>query len=169
MRVFGAIILAFAGSYIGITKAREIKKRAATLRAVCAMLEMMRGEICSRRTPMDELFALLSSNASTQVSSFCREMLKKLNRLSDSSFATLWANTVKDELNILPEHCIGALCELGGSLGRYDAELQASAIDRALCDLNATLAEAQAKLKEEGKMYIALGSGLGIILAVVLI
>ncbi len=168
MRALGAIILAFAGAHIGITKAREIKKRAVTLRAVCTLLEIMRGEICSRRTPMDELFKILSSNAPNEVAAFCAEMLKKLNRPSDSSFAVLWANAVKDELCILPERCISALCELGGSLGRYDAELQAGAIDRALYDLNATLAEAERKLKEEGKMYIALGSGLGIILAVVL-
>lgn len=169
MKYIGALIFTLAGLWVGIHKALDERSKVYTLRAVCTMLEIMRSEIASRRTPMDELFLILGRCVSKTLRSFTESVAKKLGEMSDTSFAELWDTELHDKLSMLSDKSIAVLSELGGSLGRYDAQQQAAAINRALSTLSSELAASEERLKSEEKMYIALGGGLSLIISIVLV
>lgn len=169
MRYFGCTLLVAGGFFLGIRKAEEVKAKVNTLRAVCAMIELIKNEICSRRTPMNELFSYLSVSAPQELLSFIKSLNAKLLTLGEHSFSEIWFSAAKENLRLLPEQSLSALSELGQSLGRYDAALQASAADRAISILSGELKKHEATAKAEEKMYIALGGGLSLIAALILI
>ena len=70
MNLFGASLIVVAGFYIGFLKASEIRRRVAALRGVCTMTELIRNEISSRRTPIDELFSILQQCGPNPTESF---------------------------------------------------------------------------------------------------
>lgn len=169
MNYIGAILLVAAGFYMGLSRARDQRIKVKTLRGVCLMLELIKSEICSRRTPMDELFAYLSYSGTVEIREFADSMRKKLRFLNEKAFSQLWCEAVERHLGNLPQDCLGTVCELGSSLGRYDADMQASAIERAQKTLSARLSVLETNLKADEKMYIALGCGVSLIAALVLI
>lgn len=169
MNLFGASLIVVAGFYIGFLKASEIRRRVAVLRGVCTMTELIRNEISSRRTPMDELFSMLQKSGPKTTESFAASVCDRLKSLDESSFSELWNESVSENLSCLPQRCTTALCELGASLGRYDAELQSAAADRCLSLLCSELAAEEAKQKANEKMYIGLCGGLSLIAALVLV
>lgn len=169
MNYIGAILLVAAGFYIGLSRAREQRIKVKTLRGVCLMLEVIKSEICSRRTPMDELFSYLSSSGAVEIRGFADSMRKKLRFLNEKSFSQLWCESVESYLKNLPQDCLAVVCEMGTSLGRYDADMQTLAIERALKTLSTRLSELETSLKSDEKMYIALGCGVSLIAALVLI
>lgn len=169
MNYFGAALVAISGFYVGFLKAREQKQRLSLLRDVCAMTELIRNEISSMRTPMDELFDMLAKSGPASTRAFSAAMCQRLKKLGESSFSALWSETVHDRLGCLSERSQAALCEFGASLGRYDAELQASAADRCMIALGSELSSAREKEKANEKMYIGLCGGLSLIVALVLV
>ena len=120
MNLFGASLIVVAGFYIGFLKASEIRRRVAALRGVCTMTELIRNEISSRRTPMDELFSMLQKSGPKTTESFAASVCDRLKSLDESSFSELWNESVSENLSCLPQRCTTALCELGASLGRYE-------------------------------------------------
>lgn len=169
MNIFGAVLLTAAGFYIGFAKARELKVRVSTLRAVCMMIEIIKSEISSRRSPMDELFVLLAKTVPNEAKSFTLTVHDSLSRLGENSFSEIWNKAAESELHALSERSVGVLRELGSTLGRYDADMQTDAADRALILLSNELQAMEAKVRAEEKMYIALGGGLSMIASLMLI
>ena len=118
---------------------------------------------------MDELFSMLRKSGPKTTESFAASVCERLKSLDESSFSELWNESVSENLSCLPQRCTTALCELGASLGRYDAELQSAAADRCLSLLCSELAAEEAKQKANEKMYIGLCGGLSLIAALVLV
>ena len=168
-KFLGAVMLAAAATLIGIFKAREIKASAWALKEILSFLELMRNEICTRRTPLKQILICANLPEYRCIGGFVCCVEEKLDCLGGKSFAKIWCESVDEKLKLIGENERQALKNLGSSLGKYDAELQAASIDRCISELTGKYEVLSAGLKSNEKMYIGLGTGIGLILAIILV
>ena len=169
MRYFGAITITLAALFIGISKAREERMKTQLLRELCSLLEIMKNEICTNKTPINRVFSMQNLNSFRYVKPFAESIKTEINTIGDRRFCDIWCDCVNEKLSTLPEKSMSALLALGNCLGRYDAEMQKKSIERCMADIQAEHESAESSLKNNEKMYIGLGGGAGAIIALMLI
>ena len=169
MNWLGAVIIVAACSVIGIKKACSLGNTEKCYAALISMLEIAKGEICTRRAPMDEVFTVLEEGAAKQVKPFVSAAAAQLAALGEHSFAEIWCGCADKYLQQLSPASLAAVKSLGGSLGRYDAEMQCAAIERCMAVLSQEQQIFSSNLSENKRMYIGIGSGTGLIIAIMLL
>lgn len=169
MKLIGAIMLTAAASVMGFFKARDLKAASQALREMISLLELMRNEIFTRRTPLRQLFSCSSMPRYQYINSFIGSLEAGLASLGSRSFAQIWCECAEKELALLDKSGRQAVKDLGSSIGKYDAELQAACIDRCMSELNSEYAKLNEGLRNNEKMYIGLGTGIGLIFAIILV
>ena len=169
MNWLGAVIIVAACTVIGINKACSLGNTEKCYAALISMLEIAKGEICTRRAPMDEVFTVLEEGAAKQVRPFVSAAAAQLAALGEHSFAEIWCGCADKYLQQLSPASLAAVKSLGGSLGRYDAEMQCAAIERCMAVLSQEQQIFSSNLSENKRMYIGIGSGTGLIIAIMLL
>ena len=169
MRYVGAITICLAALFIGLSRAREEKVKTQLLRELCSLLEIMKSEISDNKTALIKLFSMQNLNSFELIFPFIESINMGISSIGDRRFNDIWCGCVSEKLSILPEKSMSALLSLGNSLGRYDAEMQKSSIERCIAKVSAECEAAENSLKNNEKMYIGLGGGAGAILALMLI
>lgn len=169
MNWLGAAIIVAACSAIGINKARSLGSIEKCYAALISMLELLKGEICTRRAPMDEVFAVLEEGAAKPVRQFVSGAAEQLELLGEHSFAELWSGCAEKYLQQLSPASMSCVKSLGSSLGRYDAEMQCAAIERCMALLSQEQQDFKSGLNANKRMYIGIGSGTGLIIAILLL
>ena len=169
MNWLGAVIIVAACTVIGIKKAYSLGNTEKCYAALISMLEIAKGEICTRRAPMDEVFTVLEEGAAKQVRPFVSAAAAQLAALGEHSFAEIWCGCADKYLQQLSPASLAAVKSLGGSLGRYDAEMQCAAIERCMAVLSQEQQIFSSNLSENKRMYIGIGSGTGLIIAIMLL
>lgn len=169
MNWLGAAIIIAACSAIGIKKACLLGSTEKCYAALISMLELFKGEICTRRAPMDEVLAILEESAAKPVRQFVSDAGEQLELLGEHSFAELWSGCAEKHLQQLSPASIACVKDLGSSLGRYDAEMQCAAIERCMALLLQEQQDFKAGLNANKRMYIGIGSGTGLIIAILLL
>lgn len=168
MKLLGGILLTSAASAIGIYMAIQSKRSVRLLGEMLSFLEIMRNEICTRRTPMKQVLCCSNMPKYICLSGFISGIQNELDKLGSKSFTQIWCECADENLLFLSENSRQVIKNLGSSLGRYDAELQAASIDRCICELTAEYEALSGCLKNNEKMYIGLGTGIGLIFSIVL-
>lgn len=102
------------------------------------------------------------------MNSFISSLETELSSLGSKSFTQIWCENAEKTLQMLSKSSRQALKDLGSSIGKYDAELQAASIDRCISELNGEYKKLNEGLKNNEKMYIGLGTGIGLIFAIIL-
>lgn len=169
MRYLGAVFVIAALSAMGIAKAAELKTNLQVLQNALLMLELIKSEICTMRVPMIKAVEKAASSCKGSVKSFAECLSDSMDRLGDIDFGTLWRGAAEKTLTSIPQECFDAIVNLGNTLGRYDCQMQAQAIDSCAEILTAVSAKRRDELKNSQKMYVGLYSGAGVIIAVILI
>ena len=169
MNWLGAVIIVVACSVIGIEKACSLGNTEKCYAALISMLEIAKGEICTRRAPMDEVFTVLEEGTAKPVRPFVSGAAEQLEALGEHSFAEIWCGCADKYLQQLSPASLAAVKSLGGSLGRYDADLQCAAIDRCMAVLSQEQQLFGSGLSANKRMYIGIGSGAGLIIAIMLL
>lgn len=166
---FGVISVIAGGMYIGILKARYEKNKTLMLRDLCSLLELMKNEICAEKTSLTKLFSLERLNDFSSIYAFIELLRKNAALLGEKRFFDIWSECIYESLKDLPDKSKCALYTLGNSLGKYDCEIQRSAIDRCSNQIQYDYELLEKSLKNNEKMYIGLGFGAGVMLALMLI
>lgn len=169
MRGMGAVAVIVSMAWCGFSKCLLLKKRERVLASLLAMLELMKNEICSRKTPMKMILTRINAFEEPYVRAFSGQLVSDMDSLGERSFAELWCEAADRQFDILPEPALRALKTLGLSLGKYGAELQSCAIDNCVDTLKKEHEELKSRMQSDSRMYIGLYSGIGIITAVILI
>lgn len=169
MTYLGALILVISALYIGISKAREERLKAKTLSELCSALEILKNEICATKTPIGKVISMESLKSLETLIPFFDELEKGFSDLGNRRFSHIWCDSVSTTLNILPIKSRTELAALGNSLGRYDSDLQKSAIERCARTLQDECTAIEKGLSNNEKMYIGLSGGAGLILALMLV
>ncbi|MDO4815391.1 MAG: stage III sporulation protein AB [Bacillota bacterium] len=169
MRVFGAVVLVLALTSIGICKAIEFRKCLTVMHDLILMLDSVKSELCTSRTPMNRIIQRIEQNSRGEVNRFAGSLLASMDRLGEAEFSSLWRDTATDVFGVLPQDCITELSELGTCLGRYDMDMQLEAIDRCKHKISNNIDDLRPKNGKIQKMYIGLYGGTGLIIAIMLI
>lgn len=168
MNWLGAVIIVVACSVIGINKARALENTERCYLALISMLEIAKGEICTRKAPMDEVLTVLEHGAAKPVIPFVSGVAERLGALGECSFSEIWFGCADMYLPQLSPAATAAVKSLGSSLGRYDADMQCAAIERCMAILSQEQQEHKAGLSACKRMYIGISSGTGLIIAIML-
>lgn len=169
MRYVGAIAVCLAALFVGFSRAKEERIKTSLLRELYSLLEILKSEISGNKTTMIKLFSMQRLNSFKFICPFIELINSEISLIGDRRFCDIWCGCVNEKLSTLPEKSMSALLALGNCLGRYDAEIQKSSIERCMDIVRAEYEAAESSLKNNEKMYIGLGGGAGAIIALMLI
>lgn len=169
MRLIGAALLSTSAFIIGLLKARELNNSVSRLRELTALLELMKNEICTRRTPLRSIISRAERMGFVYVDGFVARLSDRLCELGELSFGELWAECIEETLCFLPQNQRSELINVGHSIGRYDAQLQAEGLERCIYVFERELDMKTASLASGQKMYISLALSAGLIVSIILI
>lgn len=166
MRLLGAALIAVAFAAWGFSEALRLRRRARLISALCSGLELLRGEIVSRLAPMPEAAERLAVNGPEPTRKFYAAVCAGLENLGGAEFSEIWRGAL--DLLDIDGAARAAMENLGGSLGRYGAAEQASAISACELELRREAERAAQEAQVMGKLRAGLAAGAGLILAIVL-
>lgn len=166
MKLAGAALLAAAFGLFGLRLAAEQRKSEKLLAALMTSLEILRGEISARLTPLPDCAVSLAVSGPYESRQFYASLAAGLDSLGDLGFSSIW-DACLAPLGISPG-ARGALSDLGRSLGKFNAEEQAAAIDRCLGRLKALYEEMLNNSRPAVQLKLGLSFGAGLLLAVML-
>ena len=170
LRLVGALLLTAGAAGLGLCAAGQLGDRVRSLRSLVGGLEILMRELSFRRTSMPELMERTARQAGEPARYLFARCRDHLEELGERSFGQIWAGAVEAEPELLltrEERTV--LVELGQVLGRYDADGQIAALERAEEGLKACLARAEEDRRRLGRVYTALGVGSGAMLAILLL
>lgn len=164
LKILGGIMLTAATTAIGLSVARDLRKRVQILSQLCSAIEIMRGEILSRMTPIPELFEALSKEMDAPVSTFFLNAMIQMKNLGNHPFLTIWRNAIDmtPELMLTKDE-LSALRDLGYVLGRYGSTEQAGILDFAKRRFDGFLEAARVEREKKGRISIAFGVAAGLL------
>ena len=170
LRLTGMLLLVVSCTALGFGKSAALAARVRGLSAVVDALALMRGEICTRLTPMPELTARLGTQGPQELRQLFFLLARGLKDLGARPFSEIWEDAVR---NGAPACLRGeeadTLCALGLALGRYDVREQEIAIDRCIGRMEQFLASAREEAARGRRLYAGLGLASGLMLSVILI
>ena len=105
MRLVALALIVAAFALAALNSVARAKRRARLLEALCASLELLRGEVVTRLTPLPDCAALLSRTGPWECREFYASLGLAMDSLGELEFSRLW------------EACVSAL-ELGEELAR---------------------------------------------------
>lgn len=167
MKAAGALMVVLSCSVFGFSMAQSLRKRAEFLHSLVRLLTMMRNELCTSLLPVRDVMDILSRNGNGSAREFFASCLKQLG---DCDFKTAWtAAALGSRVWGMDNEECSMLAELGGVIGRYEADKQRELIDRTAeyFDRRARLADEEKR--RQYKLRAALGIGSGLMLAILMI
>lgn len=169
LKLAGAALVVAASGALGAMSAKRLAERAAALAAFQRALELMRSEICARLTPLPEVMALLAGETEEPARSFFALCVLKEREKRGGPFAAVWSAALASLDGIIGDAGTEAMRELGGTLGRFDAERQGEVIAAAGRRIGALLEKAELERAREGRSRAAIGLAAGAAMAIIFI
>ena len=145
---------------------QELRLRLRLLTAVIDSLNLLRSDIVGRLLPLPEALCHLAASAPEPLSAQYTALADSITD-GDRPFSESWAAAFQ-ALDMLTPGVRAALLTLGEQLGKYDAQLQRTALDACIETLQAAAAQMQADTVRRGKLFCGLGATLGLLTAVAL-
>lgn len=168
IKLFGALLVFSAFFAGGAVKASALKNELFTLRGMIQLTELMKNEIVARRTRLQSLAEMLLAASDKYTADFAESLCAGLRKLGEKSFADIWRESIDGGLGALSKECRMLLAELGGSIGRYDVELQQAAFERCIYRLCEHERALSGSYSSNRKMYFGVFGGTGLIALILL-
>jgi len=169
IKVLGSAIFLISLSAVGVKKATELRKSLRSITSAICVLSVYKSELSTSRAAMSKIAHVLSSSQDSGVRRFGNCLKINAHSIGEKDFSEIWVDAVKTAFNTMPDDCLRDLCALGAYIGRYEIDAQLEAVDRCISGITVRAEELKPKCALEGKMYIGLYSGIGLIVSVMLI
>ena len=169
VKIAGAAFIICGRLGFGAAEIAGLNRRVRLLSGLISALELMRGELINRLTPMSDILELIKRETSGPVRDFFSSVLLGMENLGEKSFSEIWSRAVRSSGLDLTEPEERALRELGASLGRYDVQLQAAALQRTAARFELFLREAEERRKRDGKIHALFPIAAGVSVILILI
>lgn len=161
--MMGAALLICGAVGAGVTAYLSVGVKAKVLGAYVSMLSILRSEIFPGLATLEN--ALSAALQVEGAAPFVRGMLDGVRKFGGAEVSKCWLEACGDA----PPEIRGILEELSPILGRYSAEEQSAAIERAEKRIAEHRDRAEEKRRRSGRMYITFGVCGGIAAAVMLL
>ena len=169
MHLMGAALISGASLVLGLTYIQEQKRRLYTLCSLLELLKAARGELATHMTPIPELTAALAQKTRGAAAALMFSLNARLDHLGEKDFSELWAESVKEKLDMLDTDERDAVSNLGRILGRYELEQQLMELDNCIEYLNRRISFSRSALPEKRRLGLGLACGAGALLVIVLL
>ena len=156
IRLLGAVLVAAASAWLGLSGAAGLGRRVRRLEALSAALELLERELWERGAPLPEVFQALARRTGEPAAALFAHSARACLALDREPFPAAWRRLV-DGLEGVPREGRAALLPLGEVLGRYEAQGQREAIAQSRSALERARRRAEEEKARMGRVYQALG------------
>ncbi len=169
MKSLGVLLVLLSALLLSRERMRPEKRRMDRLGQLCASLQLLRGELLSRPSSLEELCALLTAESEGETADFFRALAQGMERLNRESFREIWETELEKQMPDLQQEEKRELEELGSVLGRFDLDEQQKALERCLTHLHKLLERLQENYPVKQKLCIGISCSLAAMLILVLL
>lgn len=169
LKLLGTFCVVAGSGWLGLCAVGRLRRRERTLECLRLALGWLADELAFRLTPLPDLLGRLAREQAGPVGLFLQDVLAGLERDREGGLRQSWRQAMVRQLSFLKEEERQVLLEVGQTLGRFDAQAQAQALNRALRRLDAILAKAGEETGRLSRVYTALGLSAGAAVALVLL
>lgn len=167
LRLLGGLLLTAGTTAVGLGFSRRLGARVRVLSQICSAIEIMRGEILTKMTPIPELFQKLADELDEPVAQLFSRALEGMQSLGSRSFLRIWREAIQKSAELmLSEDEQAALGELGYVLGRYGSTEQAAILDFAKRRFEGFLEQAREQREKRGKSGVIFGLAAGLLVLI---
>ena len=170
LTLIGTVLIVGATTYFGLSAFWRLKLRVEVLEQLIFAIQHMEREIVERLSPLSEVLESLIVTCNTPVKHFFDRVDGGMREVGRHSFAHIWSAALSDSEELLlkkEERLI--VDDLGKALGRYDVEMQQSALAYAHRRLGDYLRRAEEEKRTQGKMHATLGVAAGFFVVLILL
>ncbi len=171
LKLMGSVMIFGACAALGLSARQGLRRRVAAADAMLLALQLMGGEISSRRTPVPEIVGQLAESENPAIRTLFGNLRRRLREENGLSLGYQWRATLRDcrdQIGLGQAEC-QILCEAAAWLGRYDAAEQVAGLEQIARRLAAARDAAAGELQNKGNLYRTCGIALGILVVLVLI
>lgn len=170
MKIIGMILILLSGTGIGFKSSDNLIKQNQQLKKLRSMLVILRGEIKYNNSIMSQAFRNVSSRVEEPFAKFLIYMADNLDKYEGKTVSEIWDKGVTEILGktLLSKKHLEKLRDLGKTLGFLDMEMQLSSIDILTGELSKDIEENTIKMKDNCKLYRALGIMGGVLVVLII-
>lgn len=162
MRLFGMLLLSGGLWAMGACGAWRLKRRVRELRELIAGLEAVKRELKYSLAPLPELFRQAAEQTAGEVALLFGCCADRTESTDGERFCYVWKQALSERRLCLDRMDLTMLEQLGGVLGRYDADEQLKALEYTVARLEKQYERAREQSTRLGKVYMILGLTAGI-------
>ena len=169
LKWLGAILVVSCSAFLSMGQVLHSRQRVRALNALLDGLCLLRGELSASAPPLPALLISLSRSAPQPAAELFGAAAENLQR-EERSFPEAWEKAISEteSLSLLPEER-QTLLTLGAVLGRSTAEEQCAAAQRTEAKLRLFLELEEKERMKQSRVYAAVGTGAGAMLAILLL
>lgn len=161
MRLLGVLLLSGGFWALGLCGARRLKRRESELKELIAGLETVKRELKYCLAPLPELFRCAAEQTAGEVALLFSCCADRMESMGGHTFCRVWKQVLMERRFCLDRTDLMELEQLGGILGRYDADEQLRAIEQTAARLEEQCRQAEEQSVRLGKVYTVLGLAAG--------
>lgn len=167
MKMLGFVMVILSCSVFGLNMARGLSRRGEFLQGLCTALTVLRNELCISLMPVADVLRQLAADERNSASEFFKQCFAELD---SEGFKTAWSAAALGgkTWGLEVDEC-RILAELGGVIGRYEAEKQRELIDRVITYFENRARLADEEKRRQFKLRAALGVGSGLMIAILML
>lgn len=156
---------------IGFGKGQEYRRRIKELLVIKKMLLMLRGEIRYARTPLPEAFQNIGRKLDNDIGTFLQQAAGQMDLQKGESFAEIWEENLYKVLakSPLTKEDKSQLNKLGSQLGYLDREMQVSAIEFQMEQLEGLVGQLEQEQGKKSRVCSCMGVFAGVMLNLILL
>lgn len=170
MKIAGILMILISTTAIGFRASECMGIRLGELSLLRKMMILFRGEVMYHMASVSEAMKSVSEKIEPPFSKLLYETAEELERKDGRTFSDVWSLKVKD----LKKTCLSAkdterLRKFGEDFGYMQKEMQLSAFDLYIEELEQSIREVDKKKDDNSRLYKSLGIMGGILIVIVII
>ncbi len=170
IKLLGCLLVVFAASALGFSKAAEFSARLNCLMDVQSALRRFEGEIAFTKTPILEVFTKLAKDSGGWVSKVFSDVVEQLKQCDGIPASEAWRTAVfRSKESMLKNEDIEIILDFGKCLGSTDVDGQLLNLSAVIAQLDRQMENARETRDKNQKLYRSLGVYAGILIAVLLL
>lgn len=166
LHLMGGLCVIAGTSGVGLQLVAQRRKRLEEWKQVLSACRLMERELRCREPDLSELLEAAAQHSSGAVGRFFTGCRSQMTELGNRSFAVIWRENLSQANLCLRRREQELLAGLGTILGRYDREIQCTALGRVAEELEAQLREESSEAQKRNKLYMTLSIAGGMLLVV---
>lgn len=169
MKLLGLALIMASSAVFGITFTGLKQERINELQSFSLLLEFIRAELSTNSRPLPELLDRIVQKLEWSAAEFIKVLILNLSTLGEKDFDTLWRESIKVSVVSLNENEVDALSMLGSVLGKYDIDMQITALDEVLVLLKESEREESLQLPQAKRLNMGVSLSFGALLSIMLV